>query len=201
MEPVRSPMASPVDARVVPMWATLRRSLSSDAAASLSIALTRATSFTGSFAPSNQIVASGLPPRSFASSRTMRAESMSEPGAALANVLAMIIFACSTAFAGRSSNRVRLRNCASVSARLREAVRLLSSSCCGLPTANAMTGHAAASALCNRSRLVKSCAMFLLTYRLTYLVKPRTVFSAPYTLPAASTATPSPAAPSGVSVL
>ena len=35
---------------------------------------------------------------------------MSEPGAALANVLAMIIFACSTAFDGRSRNCVRLRN-------------------------------------------------------------------------------------------
>jgi len=57
------------------------------------MALTRAASATGSFVPSNQIVASGLPPRSFANSRTIRAESISEPGAALANVLAMIIFA------------------------------------------------------------------------------------------------------------
>ena len=100
--PVRSPIARPTDASVVPSWAVLRMSLSSDAAASLSAALTRATSRTGSLVPSNQIVASGLPPLSLARSRRMRAESISEPDAALANVLARIIFACSIACRGRS---------------------------------------------------------------------------------------------------
>src|SRR5688572_12428030 len=91
-------------------------SLSSDAAASLSAALTRAASRTGSLVPSNQILASCLPPCSFARSRRMRAESISEPGAALANVLARIIFACSIAFGGRSRYLTLLRNRASASA-------------------------------------------------------------------------------------
>ena len=95
--PVRSAIASPVDASVVPACAVLRMSLSSEAAASLRIALTRATSCTGSLVPSNQIVASGLPPCSFARSRTMRADAIGEPDAALANVLAMMILACSIA--------------------------------------------------------------------------------------------------------
>jgi hypothetical protein len=96
-------MASPVDASVVPKWAVLRMSLSSEAAASLRPALTRAALVTGSMAPSNHTVASRRPPRSFAMSRRMRAESIKAPGAALENVLARIIFACSTARAGRSS--------------------------------------------------------------------------------------------------
>ncbi len=89
---------------IVPMWAMLRRSLSSEAAASLSMALTRAASMTGSLpAWSNQTVASGVPPFSRASSRAMRAERMSVPAAALASVLAMTIRALSIAAGGRSS--------------------------------------------------------------------------------------------------
>ena len=88
------------------MCAVLRMSLSSEANASLSTALTCATSLTGSFVPSNHTVASGLPPCSFARSRMMRADSMEEPAAALASVLAMMILACSTAFGGRSLNVV-----------------------------------------------------------------------------------------------
>jgi hypothetical protein len=49
-------------------------SVSSPAAALASTELTRAASCIGTFAPSNQIVASDLPPCSFARSRMMRAE-------------------------------------------------------------------------------------------------------------------------------
>ena len=72
-------------------------SLSSDAAASLRPALTRAALAAGSLAASNHTVASGRPPRSFARSRRMRAESISAPGAALDSVLARIILARSIA--------------------------------------------------------------------------------------------------------
>jgi hypothetical protein len=83
-------MAIEVVETIVPMWAMLRRSLSSDAAASLITALTRAASATGSLRPpSNQTVACSAPPRSLASSRMIREESMSTPIAALAIVLAI----------------------------------------------------------------------------------------------------------------
>jgi hypothetical protein len=78
-------------------------SLSSDAAASLKMAFTRATSFSGAFEPSNQIVDSGLPPCSLAKSRTMRAEAKAVPAAALAIVLAMMTLAYSMALGGRSA--------------------------------------------------------------------------------------------------
>ena len=55
-------MAMPADVTQVPMWAVLRMSLSSEANASLSTALTCAASLTGSFVPSNHTVASGVPP-------------------------------------------------------------------------------------------------------------------------------------------
>src|SRR6266478_3510323 len=72
----------------------------------------------------------------------MRAESMREPAAALARVLAMIILACSIALGGRSAYRVWLRNRAILSARLGEPVSLLSSCC--LSAAFAIEGHRAA---------------------------------------------------------
>ena len=94
----------------------------------------------GSFVPSNQIVACGFPPCSFARSRRMRAEPMSEPGAALAKVLARIIFACSTAFGGRSLYLVLLRNRVSSSARLAGALHTPPP---GSWRANASTGRSA----------------------------------------------------------
>src|SRR5262245_55466516 len=103
---------------MVPMWAMLRRSLSSEAAASLITALTRAASGTGSFRPSNQTVASAVPPRSIAISRMSRAETMSEPIAALAIVLAITMRARSRASCGRSSVLVLVTNRASSRAML-----------------------------------------------------------------------------------
>src|SRR5438093_664794 len=77
---------------IVPMCAMLRRSLSSEAAASLMTALTRAASAMGSLRPpSNQRVACSAPPRSLASSRMIREETMSAPIAARAIVLAITI--------------------------------------------------------------------------------------------------------------
>jgi hypothetical protein len=91
---VRSAKASAVAVSGVPQWTIARRSLSSEAAASLMIALTCAASATGSFGPaSNHSEACGAPPRSRASSRTMRAETISRPHAALASVLAISIAA------------------------------------------------------------------------------------------------------------
>jgi hypothetical protein len=101
------------------MCAMLRRSLSSEAAASLITAFTRAASATGSRRPpSNQTVASGLPPRSVASSRMIREETMSAPIAALAIVLAITIRARSGASGGRSPTLVLTRNPASSPAML-----------------------------------------------------------------------------------
>jgi hypothetical protein len=97
----------------------LRRSLSSEAAASLIIAFTRATSATGNFrSPSNQIVACAVPPRSLASSRMIFEDMMSEPIAALAIVLSITIRARSSASGGRSLTFVRVRNCANSPAML-----------------------------------------------------------------------------------
>jgi hypothetical protein len=103
---------------MVPMWAMLRRSLSSEAAASLITAFTRAASGAGSFRPSNQTVASALPPRSIAISRMIREETMSEPIAALAIVLAITMRARSRASCGRSSALVLVTNRASSRAML-----------------------------------------------------------------------------------
>jgi hypothetical protein len=87
-------MASPAAASVVPAWTMLRRSLSSEAAASLITALTCAASATGSFGPaSNHSEASATPPRSRARSRMMVEESIPAPSAALASVLAISIAA------------------------------------------------------------------------------------------------------------
>src|SRR2546425_7038071 len=72
----------------------------------------------------------------------MRAESMREPEAALASVLARIILACSIALGGRSPYRVWLRNRASLSARPGETVALVPFCC--LSAARAIEGHAAA---------------------------------------------------------
>src|SRR5213593_1082045 len=104
---------------IVPMCAMLRRSLSSEAAASLITALTRAASAMGSLRPpSNQRVACAAPPRSFASSRMIREETMSAPIAALAIVLAITIRARSSASGGRSVTLVLARNRASSPAML-----------------------------------------------------------------------------------
>src|SRR5947208_8738116 len=85
------------------MCAMLRRSLSSAAAASLMTAFTRAASAMGSAAPpSNHTVASAAPPRSLASSRMIREDTMSAPIAALAIVLAITIRARSSASGGRT---------------------------------------------------------------------------------------------------
>ena len=87
---------------VVPAWTILRRSLSSDAAASLITAFTRAAAATGSFsAAPNQTVASGLPPRVTSSARMIRDDSMVEPSDALATVLEISISAHSMALGGR----------------------------------------------------------------------------------------------------
>src|SRR6185369_774574 len=112
-------MAIEVVETIVPMWAMLRRSLSSDAAASLTTALTRAASATGSLRPpSNQTVACSAPPRSLASSRMIREESMSTPIAALAIVLAIAMRARSSASGGRSLTLVLVTNRASSPAML-----------------------------------------------------------------------------------
>ncbi len=98
------------------MWATLRKSLSSEAAESLSIAFTRAASVTGSRAPSNHTAASRLPPCSLARSRTMPADPIDEPDAPLASVLARIILACLIDAGGRSPKLTLFRMRASVRA-------------------------------------------------------------------------------------
>ena len=77
-------------------------SLSSLAAASLATALTRAAAPGGSFVPSNQTVEYGAPPARRSSSRMMRAEGIVNPIAALATVLARLIFARSNATSGIS---------------------------------------------------------------------------------------------------
>jgi hypothetical protein len=86
---------------MVPICAMLRRSLSSEAAASLATALTCAAPATSSFfSCENQTDACGAPPRASASSRMARAEGMATPAAALARVLARLILARSSASAG-----------------------------------------------------------------------------------------------------
>ena len=80
----------------------LRKSLSSEAAALLIIALTRAAAAMGSFsAAPNHTVASGLPPRSTSRAWMIFADSSVEPSAALAIVLAISISAYSMAFDGK----------------------------------------------------------------------------------------------------
>src|SRR4029077_245056 len=117
--PVCSAMAIEVVETIVPMCAMPRRSLSSEAAASLITALTRAASAMGSLRPpSNQRVACSAPPRSSASSRMIREETMSTPIAALAIVLAITIRARSSASGGRSVTFVLARNRASSPAML-----------------------------------------------------------------------------------
>src|SRR5690348_2249088 len=97
----------------------LRRSLSSDAAASLMTAFTRATAATGSFsAGPNHTVASGFPPRSTSSARIIRDDSIVEPSAALASVLDMSIAAYSIAVSGRSEEGCRTTKSASSAATL-----------------------------------------------------------------------------------
>src|SRR5690606_30461586 len=121
-----------------------------DAAASLCIALTLAASASGSIAPSYQRVACARPPRSCASSRTVRADSIREPAAALARVLATTIFACSTASAGRSSKRTAARKRLSVS------VRDEPSGCCDSPIAGKTpSADAVAKVLLRNCRRVK----------------------------------------------
>src|SRR5258707_15447949 len=104
-----------------------RRSLSSDAAASLITALTRAASDAGNFEPgSNQTDASRVPPRSRERSRMIAEDSSPAPIAALARVLAISIAACSTACGGRSAEEVPVKN----SAKSRATV-IVQSSLCG----------------------------------------------------------------------
>src|SRR6266853_781902 len=106
-------MASALATRVVPACTMLRKSLSSDAAASLITALTCAASDTGNFGPeANHTEASGLPPRSRARVRIISEDSRPAPIAALAMVLAISIAACSTACRGRSNDDVRVKNSA-----------------------------------------------------------------------------------------
>ena len=62
---------------MLPACTVFRMSLSSEADASPVVAFTRATVATGPFVPSNQIVDSGLPPASFARSRTILEEPIS----------------------------------------------------------------------------------------------------------------------------
>src|SRR5271165_3028069 len=107
LAPVRSAMASALATSVVPAWTMFLRSLSSEAAASLITALTRAASDTGSFGPeSNHTDASPAPPRSRERSRMIADDSSPTPIAALASVLAISIAACSTAWPGRSAEEV-----------------------------------------------------------------------------------------------
>src|ERR1700758_4960310 len=80
------------------------------------MAFTRAADAIGSLAPSNQTVASGRPPCSLDRSRTMRAEPIGAPDAALAKVLARIILAYLIGVGGRSANFGRLRARAKASA-------------------------------------------------------------------------------------
>lgn len=102
LESCISPTASPMAVSSVPVCATLRRSLSSDAAASLNMAFTRTATVSGSRVESNHSEHCGAPPCSIARSRTIRADSILSPDAALARVLARIILVCFTAFGGRS---------------------------------------------------------------------------------------------------
>jgi hypothetical protein len=104
LAPVFSATASEAAHAVVPEWTMLRRSLSSEAAASLITAFTRAAAATGTFsAAPNQSVASGLPPRSTSSARMIRDDSSVEPRDALATVLEISISAFSMAWGGRSA--------------------------------------------------------------------------------------------------
>src|SRR5262245_56429280 len=97
---------------IVPICAMLRRSLSSLAAASL-----RAAAAGGSFVPSNHTAAFGAPPARSSSSRTMRADGMLKPIAALATVLARLIFARSNATLGISLADTAVANSANRTAR------------------------------------------------------------------------------------
>jgi len=116
---VRSAIAIAVVETIVPMCAMLRRSLSSEAAASLITAFTRAASATGSAPPpSNHTVASGAPPRSLASAWMIREDTMSAPIAALAIVLAITIRARSSASGGNSLTLVPVTKRASSPAML-----------------------------------------------------------------------------------
>src|SRR5271156_4678836 len=110
----RSANASEAAVRGVPACTMLRKSLSSEAAASLSTALTWIALATGNFSPaSNQTAASRRPLLSCARARTMRADSIPVPQAALAMVLAITIAAYSNARPGRSAVFVSVRNVAS----------------------------------------------------------------------------------------
>ena len=78
--PVFSATANETAVSDVPACTVLRKSLSSDAAASLIIALTRAALTSGSFGPaSNQIDASAWPPRALARSRAIFADEIFAP--------------------------------------------------------------------------------------------------------------------------
>src|SRR5688572_24276927 len=116
-DPLLSATASAVDDTIVPMWAMLRMSLSSDAAASLATALHLAALRVGSWAPSNHAVACAAPPHSISSSLTMRADGIATPAAALATVLARLIRARSKASGGRSRLRGPVTKAAKCSAR------------------------------------------------------------------------------------
>jgi len=91
----------------------LRISLSSEAAASLATAFTRAAQAAESFAPSNQMVACAAPPFSFSIERIIRADGIVKPVAALATVLARLILARSRARAGKFSVGVEVTKSAS----------------------------------------------------------------------------------------
>ena len=117
------PSASETVDTIVPMCAMLRRSLSSLAAASLATALTRAAAPGGSFVPSNHTVEFGAPPARRSSSRMTRADGIVKPIAALATVLARLIFARSNATSGMSSALVATANSAKRTARLTPVTR------------------------------------------------------------------------------
>ena len=101
---------------MVPICAMLRISLSSDAAASLAIALTRATRSTDKRPFPNQTLALGSPPNACSRCRTCRADSIPNPTAALASVLTKLILARSSANTGRSVECVWATKAPSVSA-------------------------------------------------------------------------------------
>src|SRR6187549_4093903 len=130
-----SASASETVATIVPMWAMLRRSLSSLAAASLATALTRAAAAGGNRVPSNHTAACDAPPARNSSSRMMRADGMLNPIAALATVLARLIFARSRATSGISPAGTAAANSANRTASLGSLVgkRFLQHACISQP--------------------------------------------------------------------
>ena len=87
------------------------------AAASLATALTRAATPGGSSVPSNHTVEHGVPPARRSNSRMIRADGIVNPIAALATVLARLIFARSNATPEISPALAAVANAANRTAR------------------------------------------------------------------------------------